>query len=249
MENPFKRTVASAALKVDSGTLRPLSEHLTSQEQQSLTTATPEETSIFRSDVSGVTPHSGEVGEPAASTSIFRTDRAVPLAAAVQAHARAVIRAKRGIARNVLAIGEHLTAVKALYADSPRTFTKWCHSTVAITARSVRNYIAVYERFGKTETVSKFDDGALILLASPSCPPKAVDAAVKLSSSQRVAQKDAKRIIQKHTIDEAKPAKPRKLTLTTTIGTVTILADDRDATPAEVLTAIVKKLQAMRKVA
>jgi len=177
-------------------------------------------------------------------------ESSLPLAEAVAVHTRAVLKAKKGIARSVLTLGQHLAAVKQLYSDSPRTFTKWCRSTVTMTTRSVRNYIAVHNRFGTMETVSKFDTGALILLASPSCPPKAVADAIELSGSQRVVQKDAKRLIKQYTIS-TKPArsKPRTLTISTSIGTISIQSDNQDATAAEVLAALVSKLQSMRKAA
>jgi len=230
MDYPFKKT--APAPKLDPATVRPLSTHLSAAEAASLTAVEPV----------------AVVGSPSPVPATSDDDRDAQL----DQHRRAVLRIKRNAAKQVIELGKHLEAAQKLHGDGRGQFHLWLAKQCGLTRRTAYNAMAVWREFSDCATVAQYDIGALYALAAESCPPAAITAAAALADNrEKISQRKAKAIIKQHTIAEVKPpkAKPRTWTIGTSIGQVTIQADDQNATPAEVLAALVAKLQSMRKAA
>ena len=100
---------------------------------------------------------------------------------------------------DIMGVGNELLAVKDALPHGQ--FIPWLRAEFGWTERTARNFMAVAEQFGpKTEIISdlRIDPTAAYLLASPSAPDEAREAAVKLAEGgERVTPKVAKEILAK----------------------------------------------------
>ncbi len=113
-------------------------------------------------------------------------------------------------ARNsLLAIGDRLLQIKNLLPHGQ--FQDWVEKEFGIERRMAQNYMSVASRFGsnkrfggKSEIISFFSPTAMYLLASPSTPIEAVEAAIAETEerSQRLKVKRIKEIVAEYTMIE-----------------------------------------------
>ncbi len=99
---------------------------------------------------------------------------------------------------DIIAVGNDLLEVKEVLPHGQ--FTPWLRAEFGWTERTARNFMAVAEQFGKTEMISdlKIEPTAAYLLAAPSAPDEAREAAVKLAEDgERVTPKIAKELLAK----------------------------------------------------
>lgn len=100
---------------------------------------------------------------------------------------------------DIIAVGNDLLAVKETLPHGQ--FTPWLRAEFGWTERTARNFMAVAEQFGpKKEIISdlRIDPTAAYLLAAPSAPDEAREAAVKLAEEgERVTPKVAKELLAK----------------------------------------------------
>ncbi len=110
-----------------------------------------------------------------------------PLAADLADRVRASaerIRAKvKRTLEDLIAIGADLCAVKASLSHGQ--FGRWLQAEFGWTERTARNFMAVAERFGKTEIISdlQIQPTAAYLLAAPSAPDEAREAAIERAAA------------------------------------------------------------------
>lgn len=107
---------------------------------------------------------------------------------------------------NLIAIGNRLLQIKNLLPHGQ--FQDWVEKEFGIERRMAQNYMAVATRFGnnqqfadKNEIISFFSPTAMYLLASPSTPVEAVEAAIAESeeSGQRLKVRRIKEIVAEYT--------------------------------------------------
>jgi hypothetical protein len=100
---------------------------------------------------------------------------------------------------DIMGVGNELLAVKDALPHGQ--FGPWLRAEFGWTERTARNFMAVAEQFGtKTEIISdlRIDPTAAYLLAAPSAPDEAREAAVKLAEEgERVTPKVAKQLLAK----------------------------------------------------
>jgi hypothetical protein len=109
----------------------------------------------------------------------------------------------------IIEVGNQLLGVKEALPHGQ--FTRWLRAEFGWTERTARNFMAVAEQFGpKTEMISvlKIEPTAAYLLAAPSAPDEARQAAVeRAEAGERITAKVAKEILAK---ERKKPARRRK---------------------------------------
>jgi Protein of unknown function (DUF3102) len=97
----------------------------------------------------------------------------------------------------IIGVGSELRAVKDALPHGQ--FSRWLRAEFGWTERTARNFMAVAERFGpKTEIISemRIDPTAAYLLAAPSAPDKARQAAVqRAEGGERITTNVAKDIL------------------------------------------------------
>lgn len=110
---------------------------------------------------------------------------------------------------SIIAIGERLLQVKNLLSHGQ--FQDWVEKEFSIERRMAQNYMSVAIRFGnnkrfgnKSEIISLFSPTAMYLLAAPSTPIEAVEAAIAESEEigQRLKVKRIKEIVAEYTITD-----------------------------------------------
>ena len=111
-----------------------------------------------------------------------------------------VRRIKGIVAQSVLEIGHELAeARKEIQRYKEGGFQAWIKAKVGITERYAYQLISAYEQFGKREIISlsQFADTALLVLAAPSVPQEARDAAIQLAEAGReITVQGAKDLIE-----------------------------------------------------
>jgi molecular chaperone DnaK (HSP70) len=126
----------------------------------------------------------------------------------VQATAEHIRETVKRTIEGIIEVGQDLIQVKEALPHGQ--FSPWLRAEFGWTERTARNFMAVAEAFGpKTEIISdlRIDPTAAYLLAAPSAPDEARQAAVKMAESgERITAKVAKRILAK---ERKKPAKRR----------------------------------------
>jgi hypothetical protein len=109
----------------------------------------------------------------------------------------------------IIQVGQDLLSVKEALPHGQ--FGPWLRAEFGWTERTARNFMAVAEAFGpKTEIISdlRIDPTAAYLLAAPSAPDEAREAAVeRAESGERITAKVAKKILAE---ERKKPAKRGK---------------------------------------
>jgi hypothetical protein len=109
----------------------------------------------------------------------------------------------------IIEVGNQLLGVKEALPHGQ--FTRWLRAEFGWTERTARNFMAVAEQFGpKTEIISvlRIEPTAAYLLAAPSAPDEARQAAVeRAEAGERITAKVAKQILAK---ERKKPARKRK---------------------------------------
>jgi hypothetical protein len=108
---------------------------------------------------------------------------------------------------DIIAVGTELLMVKE--ALDHGKFGPWLRAEFGWTERTARNFMAVAERFGKTETISDLtiEPTAAYLLAAPSAPDEAREAAIeRAEAGERINARVAKQILAK---ERRKPRKRR----------------------------------------
>jgi hypothetical protein len=107
------------------------------------------------------------------------------------------IRAKiKKTLEDIIGIGAELHAVKDSLDHGQ--FGRWLRAEFGWTERMARNFMAVAERFGKTEMISdlQIQPTAAYLLAAPSAPDEARQAALeRAASGEQITAKVAKEIL------------------------------------------------------
>jgi hypothetical protein len=107
------------------------------------------------------------------------------------------IRAKvKKTLENIIEIGAELQAVKD--ALDHGQFGRWLQAEFGWTERTARNFMAVAERFGKTEIISdlRIQPTAAYLLAAPSAPDEARQAAIeRAASGEQITTRVAREIL------------------------------------------------------
>ena len=117
---------------------------------------------------------------------------------------------------NLMAIGDRLLQIKDILPHGQ--FQEWVEQEFGIERRMAQNYMAVASRFGNTkrfggknEIISFFSPTAMYLLAAPSTPVEAVEAAISETeaSGQRLKVQRIKEIVAEYTSsDEAVSSPP-----------------------------------------
>ena len=134
-------------------------------------------------------------------TQIEAKHRERVIEAAIDIHGHAA-KARDGL----IAIGERLLQVKDLLPHGQ--FQDWVEQEFGIDRRMAQNYMAVATRFGhskrfagKNEIISFFSPTAMYLLAAPSTPQEAVEAAISETkeTGQRLKVKRIKEIVAEYT--------------------------------------------------
>ncbi len=99
---------------------------------------------------------------------------------------------------DLIATGQRLTETKALLPHGQ--FQDWVEIEFGFSQRTAQNLMNVAERFaGKSETVSLFSDSTLYLLAAPSTPEPAVEAAAQEArATGKLTKERTKAIIAEH---------------------------------------------------
>jgi hypothetical protein len=114
---------------------------------------------------------------------------------------------KRTVA-DIIEVGDELLAVKEALPHGE--FGSWLRAEFGWTERTAQNFMAVAERFGKSEMISdlKIEPTAAYLLAAPSAPDEARQVAVeRAEAGERITAKVAKQILAK---ERKKPGKRRR---------------------------------------
>ena len=116
--------------------------------------------------------------------------------------------AKRAV-QDVIEIGRKFAEVKDILGGNGK-FTAWLSSELGWSERTAYNFIGVYTAFGSADfAVENIAVSALTLLAAPSTPPAAVEAAARLADTgERVTHAIAKEIVR-----QAKKARPAQVDL------------------------------------
>jgi hypothetical protein len=100
---------------------------------------------------------------------------------------------------DLIATGQKLSETKAVLPHGQ--FQDWVETEFGFSQRTAQNLMNVAERFaGKSETVSLFSDSALYLLAAPSTPAAAIDAAAEEAAATGASptKERVKEIIAEH---------------------------------------------------
>lgn len=100
---------------------------------------------------------------------------------------------------DLIATGQKLIETKAVLPHGQ--FEDWVQTEFGFSQRTAQNFMNVAERFAtKSETVSLFSDSALYLLAAPSTPAAAIEAATAEASATGVSptKERVKEIIAEH---------------------------------------------------
>ena len=103
------------------------------------------------------------------------------------------------VRNDLIAVGDRLQMVKGLLPHGQ--FSDWMLTEFHLSQRMAQNMMNVTERFGaKNETVSLFSDSALYLLAAPSTPEGAIEAAARLAQQRgrSPSRSELKAIIDAH---------------------------------------------------
>lgn len=127
----------------------------------------------------------------------------------VQASAARIRETVKRTIEDIIAVGAELLSVKEELPHGQ--FIPWLRAEFGWTERTARNFMAVAEAFGpKTEMISdlRIDPTAAYLLAAPSAPDEAREAAVeRAESGERITAKVAKKILAE---ERKKPARRRR---------------------------------------
>jgi Protein of unknown function (DUF3102) len=113
----------------------------------------------------------------------------------------------------IVLIGEKLAGVKARLEHG--LYGEWLDKEFAWSERTARNYVQVFETFGKSAKFADIsrhiDRSATYLLAAPSTPQEARDEAIeKAEAGERVTHKTSKEIVAKHKQPLSKPQKMQR---------------------------------------
>ena len=116
--------------------------------------------------------------------------------------------AKRAV-QDVIEIGRKFAEVKDILGGNGK-FNDWLSAELGWSERTAYNFIGVYAAFGSADfAIENFAASALTLLAAPSTPPAAIEAAAQMANSgERVTHAIAKEIVR-----QAKKAKPAQVAL------------------------------------
>jgi hypothetical protein len=109
---------------------------------------------------------------------------------------------------DIIQVGDELLSVKEALPHG--RFGPWLRAEFGWTERTAQNFMAVAERFGKTEMISdlKIEPTAAYLLAAPSTPDEARQVAVeRAEAGERITAKVAKQILAK---ERKKPGRRRR---------------------------------------
>jgi hypothetical protein len=127
----------------------------------------------------------------------------------VQSAAEHIRETVKRTVEGIIEVGQDLIAVKEALPHGQ--FGPWLRAEFGWTERTARNFMAVAEAFGpKTEIISdlRIDPTAAYLLAAPSAPDEAREAAVeRAESGERITAKVAKKILAD---ERKKPPKRRR---------------------------------------
>jgi hypothetical protein len=127
----------------------------------------------------------------------------------VQASAERIRETVKRTIEDIIAVGSELLSVKEALPHGQ--FGPWLRAEFGWTERTARNFMAVAEQFGpKTEMISdlQIEPTAAYLLAAPSAPDEARQAAVELAESgKRITAKVAKKILAD---ERKKPGRRRR---------------------------------------
>jgi hypothetical protein len=144
----------------------------------------------------------------------------------------------------IIEVGQDLIAVKEALPHGQ--FGPWLRAEFGWTERTARNFMAVAEAFGpKTEIISDLQIAptAAYLLAAPSAPDEAREAAVeRAESGERITAKVAKEILAE---ERRKPARRRTRASAEKLGErlETVLARFRDQWNQKGLSELAEKLR------
>jgi hypothetical protein len=149
-------------------------------------------------------------GELVVVESTFKYAQLEPVVAKkAQAAAEHIRETVKRTIEGIIEVGQDLLGVKEALPHGQ--FGPWLRAEFGWTERTARNFMAVAEAFGpKTEIISdlRIDPTAAYLLAAPSAPDEAREAAVeRAESGERITAKVAKKILAE---ERKKPAKKRK---------------------------------------
>jgi hypothetical protein len=124
----------------------------------------------------------------------------------VRASADRIRQAVKRTIEDIIEVGTELLSVKE--ALSHGQFIPWVRAEFGWTERTAQNFMAVAERFGKNETISQMiEPTAAYLLAAPSAPDEAREAAIKRAESgERITARVAKKILAE---ERKKPTRRR----------------------------------------
>lgn len=142
--------------------------------------------------------------------------------ASLNAEARIVVQQRAGeikslakrVAADIVEIGGKLAEVKDRVGGNGK-FTAWLESELGWSERTGGNFIAVYQKFSSANfALENIATSALYLLAAPSTPAEAVEAAQQLADQgERVTHGTAKQLVER-----AKARRPRQVALVDPIG-------------------------------
>jgi hypothetical protein len=125
----------------------------------------------------------------------------------VRASANRIRQAVKRTIDDIIEVGTELLSVKDALPHGQ--FIPWVRAEFGWTERTAQNFMAVSERFGKNEMISQMqiEPTAAYLLAAPSAPDEAREAAIKRAESgERITAKVAKKILAE---ERKKPARRR----------------------------------------
>jgi hypothetical protein len=127
----------------------------------------------------------------------------------LKATAERIRQAVKRTIEDIIAVGNDLLAVKQELEHGQ--WLPWLRVEFGWTDRTARNFMAVAEHFGKSETISdlRIEPTAAYLLAAPSAPNEARQAAVeRAEKGERITPKVAKEILAK---ERKKPARKKRV--------------------------------------
>jgi hypothetical protein len=165
------------------------------------------------------------------------------VAAQVQQSAERIRQSVKRTIEDIIEVGTELLSVKETLPHGK--LGAWLKAEFGWTERTAQNFMSVAERFGKSEMISdlRIAPTAAYLLAAPSAPDEAREAAMKLAEEGTpVTAKIAKEILAK---ERKKPARRRRAGASSELGAklTKILARYRERWNPKELPALARQLR------
>lgn len=108
-------------------------------------------------------------------------------------------RSKGDHIRAALVMGEAISAANDLLSEHGKygRFGQWIEQECGISRTTAHNYMWAWDKFGKCDSVSHFDDSAMYALAAPKAPTAAIEEAKKLAAKGvRITVRKAKQLLE-----------------------------------------------------